>query len=95
MNPGNTHGSPLSEKPGLCAHRPLAEDVLHSAQEDVVGEVFWKNRDAERTVQGPLQTRVLNFVAREPLKASLSAMALGAVLVLAVQRVLARGKSRI
>ncbi|MEY3487156.1 MAG: hypothetical protein RL075_1161, partial [Pseudomonadota bacterium] len=27
MNPGNTHGSPLSEQPRHCAHRPLAEDV--------------------------------------------------------------------
>ena len=94
MNPGNTHGSALNEKPKLCAHRPLAEDVLHSAQEDVVGEVTWQNRHVAQTQPGPLRRRVSNFAANEPLKASLLAMALGAVLTLALQRGLARNKAR-
>ena len=94
MNPGNTHGSPLSEQPRHCAHRPLAEDVLHSAQEDVMGEVVWKSRDDAHAQPGPLVRRVSNFAANEPLKASLLAMALGAVLTLALQRGLARNKAR-
>jgi hypothetical protein len=94
MNPGNTHGSALNEKPRHCAHRPLAEDVLHSAQEDVAGEVVWKNRDVAQAQPGPLRRKVSNFAASEPLAASLLAMALGAVLTLALQRGLARGKAR-
>ncbi len=95
MNPGNTHGSTMSEKPKPCAHRPLTEDVLHSAQEDVAGEVVWKNRDATPPRGGALGKNVSNFAAREPLMASLMAMAVGAVLTLALQRGLARGKARI
>lgn len=95
MNPGNTHGSPLSEQPRRCAHRPLAEDVLYSAQEDAAGEVVWKSRDDAHARPGPLVTRMSNFAASEPLKASLLAMAVGAVLTLALQRGLARGKARI
>ncbi len=94
MNPGNTHSSPLNEKPRHSAHRPLAEDVLHSAQEDVMGEVVWKNRDDAHILSEPLAKRVSNFVAREPLKASLLAMAVGAMLSLALQHGLARGKAR-
>ena len=94
MTPGNTHGSALNEKPRHCAHRPLAEDVLHSAQEDVAGEVVWQNREIAHTRSGSLGKRVSNFAASEPLKASLLAMALGAVLTLVVQRGLARGKAR-
>jgi hypothetical protein len=93
MNPGNTHGSALNEKPRLCAHRPLAEDVLHSAQEDVAGEVAWQNRHVAQSQPGPLRRKVSNFAASEPLTASLLAMALGAALTLAVQRSLARGKA--
>jgi formate/nitrite transporter FocA (FNT family) len=38
---------------------------------------------------------VSNFAARQPLKASLLAMAAGAMLTLALQRGLAQGKARI
>ncbi len=95
MNPGNTHGATFSAKSKPCAHRPLAEDVLHSAQEDVAGEVVWNNRDGAQALPEPLGRRVSNFAASEPLTASLLAMALGAVLTLALQRSLARGKARI
>jgi hypothetical protein len=95
MNPGNTHDSALSEKPKHCAHRPLAEDVLHSAQEDVLGEVIWQSHDDTHAWPGLLGRRVSNFAARQPLKASLLAMAAGAMLMLALQRGLARGKARI
>ena len=94
MNPGNTHGSALSEKPRLCAHRPLAEDVLHSAREDVAGEVAWQNGHVAQARPGPLRKRVSSFAASEPLTASLLSMALGAVLTLALQRGLARNKTR-
>ena len=94
MNPANTHGSPLSEKPKPFAHRPLAEDVLYSAQEDAAGEVVWKSRDDTLAQPGPLVKRVSNFAASAPLKASLLAMAVGAMLTLALQRALARGKVR-
>jgi hypothetical protein len=95
MNPGNTHGAPFSEKSKPFAHRSLAEDVLHSAQEDVLGEVVWQIRDGAHVRSGLLGKRVSNFVAREPLKASLLAMAIGAMLTLALQRGLAQGKARI
>jgi hypothetical protein len=94
MNPGNPHGSALNEKPRHCAHRPLAEDVLHSAQEDMAGEVVRQNRDVAHAQQGSLKRRASNFAASEPLTLSLLAMALGAVLTLALQRGLARGKAR-
>jgi len=94
MNPGNTHGSALNEKPRHCAHRPLAEDVLHSAQEDVAGEVVRLNHEIAHARSGSLGKRVSDFASREPLTASLLAMALGAMLTLALQRSLARGKAR-
>ena len=94
MIPGNTHGSALNEKPRLCAHRPLTEDVLHSAQEDVAGEVVRQNRVIAHAHSGSLGKRVSDFASREPLTASLLAMALGAMLTLALQRSLARGKAR-
>jgi hypothetical protein len=94
MNPGNTHASALSEKSRPCAHRPLAEDVLHSAREEVVGEVVRQSRDGEHARPESLKKRVADFAANEPLKASLLAMALGAVLTLTLQRSLARGKAR-
>jgi hypothetical protein len=94
MNPANTHGSPLSEKPRHFAHRPLAEDVLYSAQEDAAGEVVWKSRDDAHAQPERLVKRVSNFAASEPLKASLLVIAVGAMLTLALQRVLARGKAR-
>ena len=94
MNPGNTHGSALNEKPRLCAHRPLAEDVLHSAQEDMVEEVTWQNGHVAQARPESLRKRVSSFAASEPLTASLLSMALGAVLTLVLQLGLARNKAR-
>ena len=94
MNPANNYGSPLSEKQKPLAHRPLAEDVLYSAQEDAAGEVVWKSRDhAHAQPELPIK-RGANFATSDPLKASLLAMAVGAMLTLALQRGLARGKAR-
>lgn len=91
--PSASHGSALNEKPRLCAHRPLAENVLHSAREDVAGEVAWQNRHVAQARPGPLRRRVSSFAASGPLTASLLAMALGAVLTLVLQRGLARRKA--
>lgn len=95
MNHGNTHGLALSEKPRYCAHRPLAEDVMRSAREDVVGEVVWHNREPAHERPAPLEKSGPIFAASEPPWASLLAMAVGAVLTLALQRGLARGKARL
>ena len=97
MNSGNARGSTLNDKSRHFAHRPLNEDVLHSAQEDVLGEVEWNERQSPEkggTWLAPLGKRVSQFVANEPLKASLLAMTLGAVLTLVLQHGPSRGKPR-
>lgn len=94
MNPDHTHGSPLRDQPRACAHRPLAEDVMHSAREEVTGEVILHNRAAAPERPASVEKSGPNIAASEPLLASLLAMAAGAVLTLALQRRFARGKAR-
>ena len=97
MIPGNTHIAPSSEKPKHCAHRPLAEAVLHSAQEEVMADTVRSGPASpgnEYTRMTSMEKRVSDFATREPLKASLLAMAIGALLTLALQRGLAQGKAR-
>ena len=97
MHPGNSHGSTLDKKTRHFARRSLEEEVLHSAQEDLMGEAFWRgllSPPGARTWLTPLENKVSDFAGRQPLKASFLAMALGALLVLALQRGLTRGKAR-
>ena len=59
-----------------------------------MGEVVWQSRDDAHAWPGLLRKRVSNYAAREPLKASMLAMAIGAMLTIALQRGLAQGQAR-
>lgn len=96
MHPGNTH-TKIHQKPEHSAHRPLNEEVLHSAQEDMLGEAVWRgllSPPDTHTWLTPLENKVADFAGRQPLRASLLAMSLGALMVLALQLSLAKGKAR-
>ena len=97
MNPGNTHGATLNDKPRHLAHRRLDEDVLHSAQEEVLcgplsmGSFEPGNAQSRLT---PVQMKMASYAAQQPLRAALFTMAIGGLLALAVQRSLVRVKWR-
>jgi len=94
MNPGNTHGTTLNDKPRHLAHRRLDEDVLHSAQEDMFGEPASEAQHGMTALQewlGPVKRKITGFTTRKPLTAALFAMAMGGLLILALERSLLRG----
>jgi hypothetical protein len=90
MNPGNSRTSGLENTRSLV-HRSLSEDVLQSAQEDVLGE-FVPLRDTTekqasstaRNWLAPLQDQLASYTTKETLKASLIALAAGVLLALVI-----------
>jgi len=97
MNPGNTHGATLNDKPRQFAHRRLDEEVLHSAQEEVLCGPMSIVSSAPVSAQSRLtqvEMKMACYAAQQPLRAALFAMAIGGLLTLAVQRSVMRVKWR-
>lgn len=90
----DTHKSNGSHH-GKLSHRPLNEEVLQSAVEAAKDEVFNTNtaqphsHEARRLYQR-MEDRLTQFVLLEPIKASVMAASLGALMALVLEHRLKR-----
>jgi len=94
MNPDHqsTH-KPDGAHHGTVAHRPLHEEVLQSAVEVAKSEVLQPELHQKKlkfSLQQRLADNANRFVLRQPIKASMLAAGVGAMLVLLLQQSLKR-----